>query len=349
MFKNFIMYFKIAAVFVGTIVGAGLASGQEITQFFATYGYKSFFGLIICLIFYIFSSYIIISISIKYNLNSYKDLIILVSPGFLGKVTNIITGLFLISSSAIILAGSGALISQYFNLSKWVGICTMCLLSLIALLRDTKGLFEINSFIVPSLIFVISTIFILYLAFYENFNLVHVKSIPYYKTTWITSSILYSSFNILSSSGVMVPLSNEIKNKKLLFKSILLGSIILTFLSCIINLLLILNIPNIFKYEVPLLYVANRFGTLIQIMLLCIIWLEMFSTEVSNIYSISKTLEQTFNIPYRKCCILILLLAIPISQLGFVNLITFLYPSFGLIGLIFLIQCILFHFKYIKR
>ncbi|CDI48219.1 transporter [Clostridium tetani 12124569] len=349
MFKNFIMYFKIAAVFVGTIVGAGLAPGQEITQFFATYGYKSFFGLIICLIFYIFSSYIIISISIKYNLNSYKDLIILVSPGFLGKVTNIITGLFLISSSAIILAGSGALISQYFNLSKWIGICTMCLLSLIVLLRDTKGLFEINSFIVPSLIFVISTIFILYLAFYENFNLVHVKSIPYYKNTWITSSILYSSFNILSSSGVMVPLSNEIKNKKLLFKSILLGSIILTFLSCIINLLLILNIPNIFKYEVPLLYVANRFGTLIQIMLLCIIWLEMFSTEVSNIYSISKTLEQTFNIPYRKCCILILLLAIPISQLGFVNLITFLYPSFGLIGLIFLIQCILFHFKYIKR
>lgn len=349
MFKNFIMYFKIAAVFVGTIVGAGLASGQEITQFFTTYGYKSFIGLIICLIFYIFSSYIIISISIKYSLNSYKDLIVLVSPGFLGKVTNIITGLFLISGSAIILAGSGALISQYFNLSKWIGICTMCIFSLIVLFRDTKGLFEINSFIVPSLIFVIVTIFILYLAFYENFSVAHIKSIPYYKNTWIASSILYSSFNILSSSGVIVPLSNEIKNKKLLLKSIILGSIILTVLSFIINLLLLLNIPSIFKYEVPLLYVANRFGVLIQIMLLGIIWLEMFSTEVSNIYSVSKTLEQTFNISYKKCCILILLLAIPISQLGFVNLITFLYPSFGLLGFIFLIQCTLFHFKHCKR
>lgn len=349
MFKNFVVYFKIAAVFVGTIVGAGLASGQEITQFFATYGYKSFLGLILCLILYIFSSYIIISISIKYNLNSYKDLIILVSPGFLGKVINIITGLFLICSSAIILAGSGSLISQYFNLSKWIGLFLMCLLSLIALLRDTKGLFEINSFIVPSLIFVISTLFILYLAFYENLSFSHVKSISYYKNNWVASSILYSSFNILSSSGVMVPLSNEIKNKKLLFKGITLGSIILTFLSFIINLLLILNIPNIFKYEIPLLYVANRFGTLIQIMLLCIIWLEMFSTEVSNIYSVSKTLEQTFNISYKKCCILTLLLAIPISQLGFVNLITFLYPSFGLIGLIFLIQCILYYLKYDKR
>lgn len=349
MFKNFIMYFKIAAVFVGTIVGAGLASGQEITQFFTTYGYKSFIGLIICLIFYIFSSYIIISISIKYSLNSYKDLIVLVSPGFLGKVTNIITGFFLISSSAIILAGSGALISQYFNLSKWIGICTMCIFSLIVLFRDTKGLFEINSFIVPSLIFVIVTIFILYLAFYENFSVDLVKSVPYYKNTWIVSSILYSCFNILSSSGVIVPLSNEIKNKKLLFKSVIWGSIILTVLSFIINLLLLLNIPSIFKYEVPLLYVANRFGVLIQIMLLCIIWLEMLSTEVSNIYSVSKSLEQTFNISYKKCCILILLLAIPISQLGFVNLITFLYPSFGLIGFIFLIQCTLFHFKHCKR
>lgn len=346
MFKNFIIYFKIAAVFAGTIVGAGLASGQEITQFFATYGYKSFLGLIICLIFYIVSSYLIVSISIKYGLNSYKDLILLVSPGFLGKVTNIITGLFLITSSAIILAGSGALIYQYFNLSKWIGISIMCLLSLVVLLRDTKGLFEINSFIVPSLIFVISTIFILYLAFYENLSFNYIKTVPYYKKPWIISSILYSSFNILSSSGVIVPLSNEIKNKKLLLKGIFLGSIILTFLSIIINLLLILNIPNIFKYEVPLLYVANRFGTLIQIMLLSIIWLEMFSTEVSNIYSISKTLNQSFNISYKSSCILILILAIPISQLGFVKLITFLYPSFGIIGLIFIIQCIIFHLKH---
>ncbi|MGL5085107.1 MAG: transporter, partial [Clostridium sp.] len=30
--------FQVAVVFIGTIVGAGLASGQEITGFFTAYG-----------------------------------------------------------------------------------------------------------------------------------------------------------------------------------------------------------------------------------------------------------------------------------------------------------------------
>ncbi len=49
MVKNkFSLIFQMGAVFIGTIVGAGLASGQEMTQFFTTYGYKSFIGLTIC-------------------------------------------------------------------------------------------------------------------------------------------------------------------------------------------------------------------------------------------------------------------------------------------------------------
>ncbi len=41
--KSIIKVFQVAFVFIGTIVGAGLASGKEITNFFTVYGYKSFF------------------------------------------------------------------------------------------------------------------------------------------------------------------------------------------------------------------------------------------------------------------------------------------------------------------
>jgi uncharacterized membrane protein YkvI len=88
---------------------------------------------------------------------------------------------------------------------------------------------------------------------------------------------------------------------------------------------------------------------LMQVLLLCVIWFEMFSTEVSNIYSVGKTFEKKFNIPYKKSVLLILLIAIPISQIGFRNLIKFLYPGFGAISLIFLIQCIIFYRKTTKK
>lgn len=346
MKKSISVAFQISAVFIGTIVGAGLASGQEICQFFTVYGYKSFLGILVCSLIYIAVGYMIISLSLKYHLNSYNELINLVSPGFIGKITDIITGMFLISSAAIILAGSGALLHQYFGVSKWIGILIMASVSIFTLLKDTKGLIAINSFIVPSLIIVIVTIFILYLMFNKNVVSVnYIKAIPYNKNYWLLSTFLYGGFNILCCSGVLVPLSLEFKNKKALVYGVILGAIGLTLLSLMINLLLLLNVPYIFKYEIPLLYIANRFGKPIQLMLLGIILCEMFSTEVSDIYSVGKTLEHAFKIPYKKAVILITIIALPISQIGFVKLITILYPSFGAVSLVFMLQCSYFYLK----
>ncbi len=109
MKDNLKLIFQVATVFIGTIVGAGLASGKEITQFFTQYGIKSFVGIIGCGIFYIIMGSIISKISIYHKLDSYSDVIDLISPNLIGKFTGFITTLFLISSASIILAGSGAL------------------------------------------------------------------------------------------------------------------------------------------------------------------------------------------------------------------------------------------------
>lgn len=339
--------FQVAAVFIGTIVGAGLASGQEIRQFFTEYGYKGFRGILLCGFIYIIIGYMISSISLKYNLKSYNEIINLVlRPKIFANFTDGVTSLFLISGAAIILAGSGALIHQYFGVSKWVGIVIMVLISTIVLLRDTKGLIEVNSFIVPSLIIVLLTIFTMYVFFNKEIvSLTYVKNIPNYKDNWFLSCLLYSGFNILGCSGVIVPLSQEMKNKRSMFWGIFMGAVVLTVLTAIINLMLLSNIPYIFKYEIPLLYIANRFGSLTQMLLLGIIWLEMFSTVVSDVYSVGKALTQIFDISYKTSVVLVILIAIPISQIGFVNLISVIYPAFGVISLLFMLQCVYFYFK----
>jgi uncharacterized membrane protein YkvI len=348
--KSISKVFQVAAVFIGTIVGAGLASGREIVQFFTSYGYKSFIGIALCGVIYILICSIISTISIKHNLKSYNELIMLISPGFLGKATDIITSAFLVSGAAIILAGSGDLIREYFGISRWIGIIIMVILTLIILLRDTQGLIEINSIIVPSLIIVLCTVFILYLIFAKDLlNLDYLKTVAHPNKNWAISTLLYVGFNILSSSGVIVPLSLEIKSIKQIHLGIILGALVLTLLCGMINLMLMLNVPYIYKYSIPLLYVANPFGNLIQIMLLIIIWLEMFSTEVSDVFSVGKTMSNVFNISYKKSVFIILAIAIPISQFGFVNLIKVLYPAFGFISLIFIFQCIVFYFKMKKH
>ena len=347
MKKDLIKIFQIAAVFIGTIVGAGLASGKEITEFFTSYGIKSFIGIFFCGIFYILIANMISNISYMYKLNSYSEAINKISPNFLGKITGEVTTLYLISSASIILAGSGALINQFFNIPKIIGSLIMLTIAVIFLLRGTNGLIEINSFIVPSLITIITLITLMYIIFCkDSVSLSSLTSYPPRKNSLWFSTILYAGYNTLCCSGVIVPLSTEINNKKLMKRGIILGATLLTILCLFINLMLLINQPYIYKYEIPLLFVANRFGPILQALLLMIILLEMFSTEVSDVYSISKTLEQSFNIEFKKGIFLVLLFAFPISQFGFTNLITTLYPLFGLLSLLFIVQTIIFYLKH---
>lgn len=339
--------FQIAVVFIGTIVGAGLASGQEIKEFFTSYGISSFVGIIACGIFYVIMGTMVSKISIKYKLNSYGDVIKVVSPNLLGKITGVITTLYLISSASIILAGSGALINQFFGIPKIIGSLIMIALAIFFLLRDTDGLIEINSFIVPTLVITITTITILYFMFCKDMiSLEFLTKFEPKKTGITLSTILYSGYNTLCCLGVLVPLSNQVRKPKTMFYGIALGALGLAALSFAINFLLMINQPYIHQYEVPLLFVAQRFGNIIQALLLVVIWLEMFSTEVSDVYSISKTLDNTLNIDFKKAIFLVIIIALPISRIGFSRLIGSLYPFFGLLSLVFIIQTIYFYFKH---
>ena len=348
--KDIGQIFQVGAVFIGTIVGAGLASGKEITEFFTSYGLCSFIGIIICGIFYVSIGTIISKISIAYKLDSYSDVMNIISPNIFGKLTGVITTLYLISSASIILAGSGALINQFFGVPKIIGSLIMLVLAFFFLLRETEGLVEVNSFIVPALIITVTIICVLYFMFAPDvLTIEHITKFEPVKSGITISTILYAGYNTLCCCGVLVPLSNQVNNKKIMSRGILSGVIGLSLLCLVINLLLTINQPYIFKYDIPLLFVAQRFGNVVQALLLCIIWLEMFSTEVSDVYSIAKTLKQSFNIDFKKGVILVLLIALPISQFGFTSLITTLYPMFGLLSLIFISQCIYFYFKHKKE
>ena len=347
--KDIKQVFQIATIFIGTIVGAGLASGKEITQFFTVFGLRSVFGIIFTGLFYILLCSVISKISIENNLNSYGEMMSTVSP-FLGKFIGLITTLYLISSASIILAGSGALINQFFGIPKIIGTLIMASISILILLRGTNGLVEINAIIVPALTITITIITLLYIFFSGNsLNINTLLSIPPKKESgWVVSTILYAGYNILCCSGVIVPISTKYKSRKTMLKGIAVGATILTLICIAINLMLTANQPYIYEYEIPLLYIANRFGKPIQLLLMIVILAEMFSTEVSDVFSISQTLKQSFKIRFKTGIFLVMAIALPISQIGFSNLIEVLYPFFGLMSLLFVFQCLRYFFKNCK-
>ena len=344
--KDIKLSIQIAMIFIGSIVGAGVCSGRELNQFFATYGIAGFIGLILCGILYVFFSKMIINITDEYKVSSYDEFVDLVCPKWVAKFTNTVLTLFLFSSTSIILAGSGSILYQYFGIPKWVGVVIMFIISSFFLLRNTEGLFEVNSFVVPTLMIVMTAIFITYIK--QNpytFHIDYMRLIPRQKTNLFTSTLVYVSFNILTIIGVIVPLTNDIKKPKQIIRGVVLGSIVLTILGMYITFLMLVNPFHPTMYEMPLLAVAMELKPILQMGMLAIMWLEMFSSQVSNVYSLSYYLKNRFKIEYNKGIFFVVLIAAPFSMVGFSKLVEVLYPMYGILSLVFLAYCLIFMIK----
>lgn len=338
--------FQIATVFIGSIVGAGLSSGRELNQFFSVYGYKSFIGLILCAFMYIIVGKMIVEISSEHGTKSYSEFVGLVCSKKIGIFTNIVLTLFLISSTAIILAGSSAVIHQFFGVPRWIGFVIMIVCSILFLLRNTEGLFEVNSFVVPCLVIIMTLIFF---GFAKGngqvFDMAYIAKIPVQKEHFLPSSIVYASFNIISIIGIIVPLTHELRDNQTIIKGIAVGSIVLTIISFFIAFLMFVNPSYPKQFEIPILAVAGHVGRLVEIGLMMVIWLEMFSSQISNIYSLTRSMESQFHIPYKTGIFIVLIIAMPFSLLGFAKLVEVLYPIYGFLSLFFLGSCIVFYFK----
>jgi uncharacterized membrane protein YkvI len=335
---------KIAAVFIGTVVGAGLASGQEIIQFFTVYGKNGIPGIILCGILYAVIGMLTVDMSYRCNAASYRDLIYLSCGRYLGWVVDALTTLFLFGGTCIILAGSGSIFKEFLGLPFITGILVMGLVTAAVVFNSTEGLIFINSIIVPFMIVIILIISYIVISGVPSAS-ASVASSPMIRKDWLSSTLVYTAFNLLCATGVLSPMTRDIKKSKAVFAGAALGALGLLVLTLLINIVLTLNQPEALKYSIPMLYVAGTLGKGLGFALSIAIWLEMFSTIVSDVYSIAKKMKASFNLDYNLSIVLVLMAALPFTKIGFENLIRILYPAFGVVSLIYIVCLIKLYIK----
>lgn len=346
--KNLTLSLKIAAVFIGTVVGAGLASGQEIVQFFSIYGFKGMLGIVLCGILYIITGAITVKMSYKYNAASYRDLIYISCGKYLGAAVDTLTTFFLFGGTCIILAGSGSIFFESLHVPHIVGVLIMAAATAAVVFYSTDGLMFINSIIVPSMIIIILAISFLVFSgsSFQSYSLFHdILNAPAIRQNWVFSSLLYMSFNMLFATGVLAPMTRDIKNPQPFFAGILLGSAGLFMLTLLINGVLLLNAPKVYRFSIPMLYVAGTVGKAAGAALSVVIWMEMFSTEVSNVYSLAKKMCHNLKLDYKLSIVIVLVLAFPFTKIGFENLIHLLYPASGAVSMLYIICLIRLFYK----
>ena len=331
--------FKIVFVIIGTLIGAGFASGQEIYVFFFSYGIKGFIGIIISSVGMGVLIYKTLGIINKYNINSYKDLLdILIKNKKENKyfnfknIINLIINIFILVTFFIMIAGFGAYFEQQFGINSLVGSSILAILNFVIFLTSVKGVIKANELLVPMLI-----VFLVIIGFINIIDINIVKLGNYIirtnQSNYILSAIIYASYNSILFIPVLITLKKYINTKKQILFISLISTIIVILLATIIFLILIRVDVDITKLEMPAVYVVSNIFKFLEIIYGFIILGSIFTTSISLGTSFLQNVSKNKK-SYTQIAAIMCITSVLISKIGFSNLINLLYPIFGYLGLI---------------
>ncbi|NLL44921.1 MAG: hypothetical protein GX247_04585, partial [Mollicutes bacterium] len=319
--KNNISSLKIAFTYIGVVVGAGFATGQEILQFFLQYGFFGLIGIIISTLMFIIIGYIIMKIGRKINANSHLKIIEYANGKVLGKVIDLMITFFLFGSLTVMISGTGALFHQQFNLPYYLGGFLMSILTIITVLSGIKGIINSISFIVPFLI--INLFGICLYSFINNpLNINYINPINI-KNNWLLASLLYVSYNIILSISILGPLGVEAKDLKTIKKGAIIGGLGLGIGSMIIYLTLANNLFKIIHLEVPMIFIVSQISSFFKIIYTIVLLAEIYTTAVGSLYGFVSRIKNItiFSNLEKPITIITMIIALFLSKLGFSNLI----------------------------
>jgi len=345
--ENRISTFKVAATYIGTVVGAGFASGQEILQFFSVFGNMGVFGLIISTALFILFGYIIMDVGRKLNSTSHLKIIKSTGGKYLGTVIDFIITFFLFGALTAMVAGAGAMFSQQFRLPAIWGNLLMAVLTLLTVLTGIKGVINAISFVVPFLLVAVLGVSI-------SSIFVTPKEVQFTRVTagsglvgnWLWAAILYTSYNIVLAVAVLGPLGTKAKNRKSIRNGAILGGIGLGIGAAAIYFALTNNINSIMNIEVPMATIAGKLSYIIQIVYIIVLLAEVYTTAVGSLYGFTARITDIKGSSYSKLLIIgATLMAFIASQFGFSNLVKYLYPAVGYGGIILLITLLYSRYK----
>lgn len=331
--------YKIAGAYIGTVVGAGFASGQEVLQFFSFFGITGIFGILFATAMFVFFGQIIMLLGSRLGADSHREVIEYVGGRWLGIVIDGVITFFLFGALTAMAAGTGAIFKEQFGLPYLLGSLLMMVATMLTVLLGISGVITAISNVVPLLLvsflgIAIATLILTPIDPYAVARWAQASRAPV--PFWPLSAIIYVSYNLVLGISVLAPLGKHVDNSKIIQKGALYGGIGLGIGALAINLTLLANVPAISGYEVPMVFIAAQFSPVIQGAYSIVLLAAIYTTAVGSLYGFAERITDQGTRTFKWLAIGTSLVAFVAGQLGFSNLVRILYPTAGYAGLLML-------------
>lgn len=332
--------FKVALALVGLTVGAGFASGQEVIQYFLSFGYWGIVGAAIAgITIAVFSGWVY-QLGSYYLADDHSAVFKSVSRPWIAKYMDITTMFTLFCIGFVMVAGAGANLEQQFGLPTWVGSAIMVVLLLLSGLLDVDKLTSVISFITPLLIICLLAAFVITLTDMPD-NVGQINEIaqtnPHASGTfdnWLITALNYATLVMIMDTSMMLVFAGSHMNPAQAGKGGLLGGIMFAVLLLILTFVLFMNMEHVMGSDLPLLKVFDNMHPTVGVFVSIVIYLMIYNTAVGLFYALSRRLSHDKPGKFRPYYAVVVLIGFALSFIGFADLVGWVYPVLGYLGLV---------------
>lgn len=312
---------KIVFVIIGTLVGAGFASGKEIYSFFFIYGKTGIIGMFLSSFLIGLVIYKVLKNCEKNGINSFQDFCDVVENSIINKkgkhdgknvISKIFNGLvtvFLLIMFYVMISGFSSFLYQEFNLNRLIGSFLIIVLCYFTFIGNMSKLMNVSNYLIPFLI-----IFIIFISGksiissgvknYIDFRLIiGDNNASALSIIGFVKAILYASYNCIILIPVLVQLSSLVRNESYKSKSLKATSVknssvkiiknnsliisgvssgIIFVLSFAIYNLLLQGDYEIFRLDMPLIAISKQIGVFYGIIYTLIIGIAIYTSAASS-------------------------------------------------------------------
>lgn len=350
--KNWKRIWSFAGAFVAFMTGAGFATGQEVLQYFASYGLSGFRTIIVCFLLLAFAS-------VNYTSAGYRELFThgsLVFRYYCGKWVggffDYFTVFVVYLSFVVILAGAGATLHQQYGFPHEAGVIIMACLSGITVLMGFQNIVDVMARIGPASAAVLIAISII-AAIKGDVPLSRLESamagmeLMRASSNWLFSAFSYVGISLIWLASFLATLGASADGIKEARYGAIVGVAGFSIAIAVITVALMRNFTDVNGTMIPMLVLAGKVNGLIAKLFSLVIYIGIYTTAVPLLWTASSRLVKE----KAKGNLAVVFLMVAVGSLvailvSFNKLVNIVYVIGGYIGFAMLLFMIL---KLIRR
>lgn len=323
--------FKIGCIIIGTVMGAGFASGQEILQFFTAFRQGGFKGIILAGVLFFIVNILVLKYIFEHKVDSYSSYLRSITGEYTAYIIEITVMLFLLSGFFIMIAGTGAFTKEFFGIPEIYGALFLAGLCCIVFLFDIRGVVSINTLIAPVLVIGILIIGI----YIGGFVDMPVSGMQGKKlvTHWFSASVIYVSYNSILLIAILSNLRSYIYSPKTILIGVSVGTGILITLALLIYFITGRFYLSAVSSEMPIIRIIKDLGLPLAGIYGIVLFCAMFTSAVSSGFCFLNRISDFVPTGQKINAFLVCSLGLLLSSFSFSEMIGWVYPIFGYLGL----------------